>query len=65
MELTKESRQKSREDKFSYEYSGGQSRTEIRKPGGDKRSEYSSLQFDSDFVSLPPNTGCHNIIRKK
>ena len=33
MELTKESRRKSREDKFSYGYSAGQSRTEIRKPG--------------------------------
>ena len=55
MELTKESRQKSREDKFSYEYSAGQSRTEIRKPGRE------SIQNIQVCNSVPVSYLCRQI----
>ena len=55
MELTKESRQKSREDKFSYEYSDGQSRTEMRKPGRE------SIQNIQVCNSVPVSYLCRQI----
>ena len=55
MELTKESRRKSREDKFSYEYSDGQSRTEIRKPG---RESIQNIQVRN---SVPISYLCRQI----
>ena len=55
MELTKESRQKSREDKFSYGYSAGLSRTEIRKPGRE------SIQNIQVCNSVPVSYLCRQI----
>lgn len=55
MELTKESRQKSREDKFGDEYSAGQSRTEIRKPGRE------SIQNIQVCNSVPVSYLCRQI----
>lgn len=55
MELTKESRQKTREDKFGDEYSAGQSRTEIRKPG---RESIQNIQVRN---SVPISYLCRQI----
>ena len=55
MELTKESWQKSREDKFGDEYSAGQSRTEIRKPG---RESIQNIQVRN---SVPISYLCRQI----
>ena len=55
MELTKESRQKTREDKFGDEYSAGQSRTEIRKPGRE------SIQNIQVCNSVPVSYLCRQI----
>ena len=55
MELTKESWQKSREDKFGDEYSAGQSRTEIRKPGRE------SIQNIQVCNSVPVSYLCRQI----
>ena len=55
MELTKESRQKSREDKFGDDYYAGQSRTEIRKPGRE------SIQNIQVCNSVPVSYLCRQI----